>query len=128
MKIYKGISFLIIVILFSFCKKNDPISENKKAIWINNAFESLESNRYPKIKAISWWHENFDTSFLQVNSSTESLSVYKNVVSSSTFITSANISSQKLIESNTGIYHAAFPDFGGTEDIVSKKKSLILKL
>jgi len=120
-KINKTIIVLaaMIVILIA-CKKE--ITENKKAKWIENAFESLESNNYPRIKAISWWHENFDNSLLKVNSSTESLNAYKNGVSSSIFITTANINSNKLIEPTTGIYHSAYPDFGGTEDIVTAER------
>ncbi len=101
---------------------NVKTTENTKSKWIENAFESLESNKYPGIKAISWWHENFDNSLLKVNSSPQSLSAYKKSVSSSTFITTANFNSDKLIEPNSGIYHSAFPDFGGTEDIVSLER------
>ena len=118
------ILFLVIIVIFFSCKKDkkDKITENKKAKWIENAFVSLKSNNYPKVKAISWWHENFDNSLLKVNSSTESLAAYKNGVSSLTFITTANINSNKLIEPTTGIYHSAYPDFGGTEDIVTAER------
>ncbi len=116
--------FVAITILFALaCNKDKELpTENKKALWIKNAFSSLESNDFPKVKAISWWHENFDQSFLKVNSSSESLEAYKSGVASSTFITTANINSKKLIEPSTGIYHSAYPDFGGTEDIVTAKK------
>ncbi len=114
------ITFLITIsILFACNKDKKVISENKKAQWIKNAFISLESNDYPKIKAISWWHENFDRSLLKVNSSSESLNAYKNGVNTSTFVTSTNLSANKLIEPTSGIYHSAYPDFGGTEDIVT---------
>ena len=118
------ILFLAVIMTLCSCKKaeEDIITENKKAKWIENAFVSLESNNYPKVKAISWWHENFDNSLLKVNSSTESLNAYKNGVSSSTLITTANINSNKLIEPTTGIYHSSYPDFGGTEDIVTTEK------
>ncbi len=122
------IKILYIVILATLlsCSKDDSESvkteENIKAKWIENAFKSLESNKYPRIKAISWWHENFDNSLLKVNSSQESLTAYKNGVSSSVFITNANITSNKLIAPEYGIYHSAYPDFGGTEDVVSEKR------
>ena len=114
-------TMLILIVLFSSCKK-DEISENKKAKWIENAFVTLESNNYPNIKAISWWHENFDNSVLKVNSSSTSLTAYKNGVRSSTFISTANVYFNKLIEPISGIYHAAYPDFGGTEDIVTTER------
>ncbi|WP_456444282.1 hypothetical protein, partial [Thiolapillus sp.] len=40
-----------------------------KATWIENAFLTLESGRFPKIAAIAWWHENFDRSVLRIDSS-----------------------------------------------------------
>lgn len=114
---------ITITILFACTKKEDEkITPNKKAQWIENAFVSLESNKYPKIKAISWWHENFDHSFLKVNSSPESLEAYKKGISSSTFIISPYFIDNKLVEPNSGIYHSAYPDFGGTEDIVTAKR------
>ena len=123
-RIITAIIFLAVIATLFTCKKDeeDKIAENKKAKWIENAFVSLESNNYPQVKAISWWHENFDNSVLKVNSSSESLNAYKNGVSSSTFITTANINSNKLIEPTSGIYHSAYPDFGGTEDIVSSER------
>ncbi len=107
-----------ITTLFS-CKNEDT---NKKAEWIKKAFLSLESNNYPKVKAISWWHENFDKSLLKVNSSQQSLEAYKKGVSSPIFITTPNIKSNKLVEPVFGIYHSAYPDFGRTEDIVTAQK------
>ncbi len=118
------IFFIIIAITLTSCNKEGDanITDNKKAQWIENAFISLESNKYPRVKAISWWHENFDNSLLKVNSSSESLMAYKNGVSSSTFITTANIKANKLIEPVLGIYHSAYPDFGGTEDVVTTER------
>ncbi len=113
---------IFLSLIFSCDKEEGSLKENKKAQWIKNAFISLESNNYPKIKAISWWHENFDNSLLKVNSSQESLTAYKNGVSSSIFITTANINYNKLAEPDFGIYHSAYPDFGGTEDIVSTER------
>jgi len=118
------ISVLAFVLILCSCHKKEigKIVENRKAKWIENAFITLESNNYPKIKAISWWHENFDNSLLKVNSSSESLTAYKNGVSSSIFLVTANINSNKLIEPTSGVYHSAYPDFGGTEDIVTTER------
>ncbi len=116
-------SFIIAIAILFACNKDEKIiTENKKAQWIENAFVSLESNNYPKVKAISWWHENFENTLLKVNSSTESLNAYKNGVNSSTFVTAANFNANKLIEPTSGIYHSAYPDFGGTEDIVTTER------
>lgn len=90
-----------------------------KGEWIQGAFLSLESGEYPKIKAISWWHEDFDHSQLTINSSSQSLAAYQKGVNSPTFITKATIDSMKLVAPTSGIYHAAFPNFGGTEDLIT---------
>jgi len=34
----------------------------------------------------------------------------------------ANFNSKKLIEPTVGIYHSAYPDFGGTEDNVTAER------
>lgn len=118
-KIITTIICCAVIMVLCSCKKD---KDNKKAEWIENAFASLESNHYPKVKAISWWHENFDNSFLKINSSNESLDAYRKGVSSPTFITVANFNSKKLIEPTVGIYHSAYPDFGGTEDNVTAER------
>ncbi len=110
---------LILALLLSCTTTATDNTENQKAQWIKNALESLERNNYPEIKAISWWHEDFDNSYLTVNSSAESLQAYKDGISSDVFISTANFHSGKLAEARSGIYHSAYPDFGGTEDIVS---------
>ena len=123
-RIKTKILFLVVITILFSCQTNveENLSINKKAKWIKNAFESLESGNYPKIKAISWWQEDFENSYLKVNSSAESLEAYKQGVHSSTFITIAKFSLNKLIEPSVGIYHSAFPDFGGTEDVVTAKR------
>ncbi len=118
----KILLLMMLVSLFAY-KKNKP-TENKKARWIKNAFIALESSSFPRVKAIAWWHENFDNSFLKVNSSIESLNAYKTGVKSSTFVTTATFNANKLKEPVLGIYHAAFPDFGGTEDVVTSDRIL----
>jgi hypothetical protein len=112
---------LLAMVLFASCNKDEE-QEYKKAIWIENAFATLKSSSFPKVKAISWWHENFDGSTLRIDSSPESLEAYKNGVSSSTFLINPVFADNKLIEPGSGIYHSAFPDFGGTEDVVTTKR------
>jgi len=123
MKYLIRILFLVILGL-SACKKENTrkVSEHTKAQWIQNAFETLESGSYPRIKAIAWWHEDFDQSQLRIDSSPESLSMYRNAISSSLFISIPNFLNQKLVAPEEQIYHSAFPDFCGTEDIVTSKR------
>jgi len=119
------IFFLLIFLISTTSCDNDESNPHKKAQWIENAFSTLSSGDYPEIKAISWWHENFDNSLLRIDSSPESLEAYKKGVDSSLFISDkADFQNNKLIASKEGIYHAAFPDFGGTEDIVTNERIL----
>lgn len=95
---------------------------NKKAQWITNAFNNFSSGAYPQIKAVSWWHENFTGTYLRVDSSPQSIAAYREGVSSSVFISQAVFENEKLIPPSLNkVYHAAYPDFGGTEDIVTNE-------
>ncbi len=120
-EISKTIIFAILFLVS--CQSNGNINnENKKAEWIKKAIVNIETNIFPRVKAISWWHENFDNSLLRIDSSSESLETYKNSVNSSIFLTTAQFSNNKLIEPTSGIYHSAYPDFGGTEDVVTAQR------
>ncbi len=112
------------VLLWTACTKEGApdAMEKSKAQWIAHAFASLESGRYPRVKAVAWWHENFDHSQLRVDSSPESLQAYVRGVRSSTFVTMPIWKGDKLAVPDSGIYHAAYPDFGGTEDRVTAER------
>lgn len=98
---------------------NEP-SKPTKTIWISEAFSALSKGHYPRIKAISWWNENFDNTKLRIDSSPESLVAYQKAIAAPIFISKAHIVSQKLqIPPHETIYHAANPDFSGTEDNVT---------
>jgi len=60
----------------------------KKANWIANAIKTITpgGKYFPKIKAMSYWHENFDGSRLRVDSSPEALNAYKNGISDDIFV------------------------------------------
>lgn len=115
---------LVCLMVLVSCRNVEYMDEkNIKARWINNAFNQLESKKYPRIKVISWWHENFDDSLLRIDSSPESLAVYSQLIQSPTFVTKAAFQGNKLVApKKSGIYHSAFPDFGGTEDVVTSEK------
>ncbi len=106
---------LVSILILAGCHKK----ENLKAQWIRETFEVIKSGSYPGIKAISWWNENWDQTRLRLDSSPEALEAYSSEVKDSLFITTAVFESGKLIPAPNGIYHSAFPDFGGTEDIVT---------
>ncbi len=62
--------------------------ETQKAQWISDAIKSISTGGkyFPHIKAISYWHENFDDTNLRIDSSPESLSSYKEAISDPVFI------------------------------------------
>jgi hypothetical protein len=55
-----------------------------KAGWIRDALRAINSGRYPRIKAVSWWnklHKSDGTrSMLEIDSSPESLEAYRDGV------------------------------------------------
>jgi len=121
----KALKYFAILLLFSAtqCDDEDTLPyEHTKQVWIQDTFHSLTHNEFPRIKAISWWHENFDNSRLRVDSSSESLAAYIQGAANTTFVSTPVFVADKLQAPTNGIYHAAYPDFGGTEDIVTSSK------
>ena len=89
----------------------------------------MNNNSYDRIKAISYWHENWDNggltgeSRLRLDSSIEALTAYRNGISNSKYITESqweNTSNGiKLVPNSQGIYHGIYPDFNDTEDSIT---------
>ncbi len=115
-----GIAAAVFSLFLLSCSSSGSVSGTKSE-WISNAFSSLADGDFPRIKAAAWWHENFDGSELRIDSSPESLSAYRSGAGNPVFVTDPvfDSSGSKLEPPSSGIYHAAFPDFGGTEDQVS---------
>lgn len=97
-------------------------SDHTKAVWIKDAFDSLISGRYENVKAIAWWHEDFDETYLRIDSSPESLDAYKKGIIVPLFKERLKFVSGKLVPLKKGIYHGANPGLGGTEDNVSVER------
>lgn len=119
--------YLLIILLFSSCEKNYDLIHSKSR-WINDYFEELESTRYPQIYAISWWNEDFDNSFLTINSSGSSCKAYQQNIQNDLFISNGKFVNHKLVPIAGAIYHGAYPNFGGTEDNVSKEEIVDFEL
>ena len=113
---------IFLTILFISCNSSNDETENIKAKWINNAFDAIESGNYPKIKAISWWHENWEGTTLRLDSSEKATEAYKNRIDNNLYDSELIFENNKLIPREDGIYHSAFPDFGGQENFVSDEK------
>jgi hypothetical protein len=103
-------------------ERQDSEAINRKAKWIREALAAIASERYPRVKAISWWHENFDGSRLRIDSSPASLKAYQEGIRGFAFVTSVSVASGKLAVPSSGVYHSAYPDFGGTEDMVTAQR------
>ena len=63
---------------------------NSKAAWIKDALNYITSDKYPRIKAISYWHSNWNNddesnSNMRIDSSPESLQAYKDIISTDPF-------------------------------------------
>jgi beta-mannanase len=114
-----------LLLFFSFlisCNSQDNEKENLKAKWINDAFDAIESGNYPNIKAISWWHENWEGTSLRLDSSPQATETFQNRIENSLYETECQFENNKLKSFENGIYHNAFPDFGGQENFVSDEK------
>ena len=62
--------------------------KTNKDEWITDALKSIspDGNYYPHIKAISYWHENFNATNLRIDSSPKTLNAYKKAISNPIFI------------------------------------------
>ena len=85
------------IAIFEFGVIEDPQQGNKTE-WIKNALQSVESgNRYPRIKAISYWDEkwtdnNGKTIDLRLNSSAMNVNTYRKINNSSLFLSQPQFS------------------------------------
>jgi hypothetical protein len=105
-----------------------PVRRWDKAAWIREAVSAVGSGRYPRIRALSWWHErwqngNLTWSDLRINSSPDSLAAYRESTADPVFITAPSFASGKLtLPASPDIYLAAFPFFGNEEDVVTAER------
>lgn len=102
-------------------------AQHRKSEWITEAFKTLKQSRYSRIKALSYWHENWDNDtksiLMRIDSSLLTLTAYRKGLKSLPMVTTPVFSNesegnQKLLPPENGMYHAAYPDFGGLEDAV----------
>jgi len=68
-----------------------------KPQWIRSALRDLGSGRYPRVKAVSWWHSNWrnddgSMSLMKIDSSNASLAAYRESVADPAFVTTPVIS------------------------------------
>lgn len=117
LKLLITVFYLLVTIQIGYCNE---VSKPTKTQWITEALFALSNGRYPHVKAVAWWNENFDDTKLRIDSSPESLKAYQKGISLPLFTSKAYFIQKKLYPASDGsIYHAANPDFGGTEDNVT---------
>ncbi len=92
--------------VFEFGVLEDPTRGNKSA-WLQDALDSIENGRYPRIKAISYWDEKWNDCTivcipgfngeidLRLNSSSTSIDTYRKLISSPLFLTDAQYQYKK---------------------------------
>jgi len=75
------------VLEYGVCE--DPASGNK-AEWIRNALTAIRQGRYPRIRAVSYWHESWGSgqrrSDLRLDSDPEALEAYREIIAGQFFV------------------------------------------
>jgi beta-mannanase len=106
------------IAIFEFGVIEDPQHGNKTE-WIKNALQSVEGgNRYPRIKAISYWDDKWrddntsKTIDLRVNSSAMNVDAYRTIINSSFFVSQPQFSKTNSLTAlgMSGIMNMAMTD------------------
>lgn len=102
-----------------------------KPAWLKDAFAALSSGKYPRLAALSYWHENFTETDgrlndLKIDSSPSALKAYRSGAADGAYAAEPKFTrgpkGKVLAPPARGLYHAAFANFGGTEDDVTPVK------
>jgi len=114
---YIKLFVLSVLLTFNACTPKET-SKHTKSEWLTTFFETVKT--YDAIKAISYWHEDFDDTHFKINSSEKSLETFQNLISDELYISHCQFENNKLIPVDKKKYFASFPDFCGEEDCVSQ--------
>jgi len=119
--------FIFLIALLLSCRPDDNERVSLKPGWIDLAFESVQQTSFNRIKAIAWWHENWEEEDgelvrLRIDSSPESLTMFQQAIEDDFFINTPEFIDNKLVPPAQGVYFAAFPDFGGSEDVITAQR------
>ncbi|MCL4232012.1 MAG: beta-mannanase [Dehalococcoidia bacterium] len=82
----------VAVLEFGVTEAGSPAA---KAKWIGDAFAAVRSGRYPRVRAVSYWHENWEDdgvqSRLRIDSSAAALQAYRDAVAGPYFVSSVAV-------------------------------------
>ncbi len=106
---------------FSCSKYYDPL--HSKAGWISDFFDAVDN--YDDIYALSYWNENFEHTYLCINSSEKSRSAFEQAISSPEYISKCSFENGKLIPIEGKKYYGTFPCLNAEEDTVLSEKILL---
>lgn len=73
------------------------VEQRGKPRWVSSALADLKSGRYPRVKAVSWWHSNWrnrdgSISRMRLDTSEEALTAYRSAVADPLFVSSPRLS------------------------------------
>ncbi len=76
----------------------DSFTALRKADWITNALSAVKANRYPRVKAMAYWHESSwvprGDNDMRVDSSVSALRAYKDEIADPFFLSSIQLQNQ----------------------------------
>lgn len=76
----------------------DQFTALRKADWITNALSAVKANRYPRVKAMAYWHESSwipsGDNDMRVDSSVSSLRAYKDEIADPFFLSQITLQNQ----------------------------------
>ncbi len=113
----KLLLLLLSIFIFGCQKYYDPF--HSKSQWLKDFFSEVQ--KYDSIRAIAYWNENFDNTYLKINSSKKSLQTFRKLISSPIYLSECRFdqNNKLLPPSGKQKYFGAFPDFSGSEDTVN---------
>jgi Glycosyl hydrolase family 26 len=102
------------IAVFEFGVLEDPLKGNKTE-WVKDALKTIESGKYPRLKAISYWDERWTDCIilcipglngyidLRLNSSQQTIDAYKKIIASPFFVSQPTFYFYKVNQSDHDI-------------------------
>ncbi len=110
----------ILLLVLSSCNHSIKDTQHTKSEWLTDFFSAASS--YEDIYAIAYWNEDFDQTYLKVNSSATTLETFKSLVANPNYISTCQFDNNHLKPVTGKKYFGSFPDFCGEEDCVSTQR------